>query len=147
MSGLGRDWPPGSAAGAWPDSREGSGPPWYNGLPFPNNADFLKGISKVPLVAPPYTFPIYSNTGFSLLGLANVAASKASEGVNAPSTHAELLKRDIFQPLGLDGSSFVASEENKANLAVSSVFSVESVSNFTIFVRLSRLKVLWFHRI
>lgn len=128
MSGLGRDWPAGPAAGAWPESTTGSGPPWYNGLPFPTNEEFLKGISGFPLVAPPYTFPIYSNTGFSLLGLANVAANKAAEGRKAPSTHADLVKRDIFEPLGLTDSAFVVSEENKGKVVVSSVASVETVS-------------------
>ncbi|THH03569.1 hypothetical protein EW145_g6168 [Phellinidium pouzarii] len=130
MSGLGRDWPPGNAEGVWPESLEGTGPPWYNGLPFPSDEEFMEGIIEYPLVAPPYTFPSYSNTGYSLLGLANVAANKKDEGNNAPATHADLLHRDIFAPLGLNGSSFVSSDANKANAAVASLFSEETDLDF-----------------
>lgn len=127
MSGLGRDWPPGAARGAWPETLDGSGPPPYNGLPLPDREAFMRGISANHLVAPPYTFPSYSNTGYSLLGLANVAANKAIEGEKSPKTHADLLNRDIFTPLRLNGSFFSANEGNKAHIAVASVEPHESV--------------------
>ncbi|KAL5499258.1 hypothetical protein ACEPAH_1776 [Sanghuangporus vaninii] len=130
MSGLGRDWPPGSARGVWPESLNGSGPPGYNGLPFPDHEEFMKGISENHLVSPPYTFPSYSNTGYSLLGLANVAANKAIEGEQAPKTHADLLNRDIFSPLGLNATSFAVNEANKAHVAVASVESYETDIDF-----------------
>ncbi|KAI5116363.1 hypothetical protein M0805_001373 [Coniferiporia weirii] len=125
ISGLGRDWPPGSAVNVWPGSLEGTGPGWYNGLPFPSNEEFMDGIARNCLVAPPYTVPSYSNTGYSLLGLANVAANKLAEGNDAPLTHADLLHRDIFEPLNLVDSSFICSDANKANIAIASVSSVE----------------------
>lgn len=130
MSGLGRDWPPGSAVNAWPGSLEGTGPGWYNGLPFPSNEEFWDGIAQNRLIAPPYTVPSYSNTGYSLLGLANVAANKIVESNGAPLTHADLLHRDIFEPLDLTDSSFVCSDANKANIAIASVSPVEVVRTF-----------------
>lgn len=127
MSGLGRDWPPGDAKGSWPESRGGAGPAWYNGLNFPTREEFLSSIAVNRLVAQPYTLPSYSNTGFSLLGLANVAWNQAKEGEDAPSTHAELLSRDIFVPLELNSSFFVLTEETKSRIAVASVFPEETV--------------------
>ncbi|EGN94876.1 hypothetical protein SERLA73DRAFT_96244 [Serpula lacrymans var. lacrymans S7.3] len=130
MSGLGRDWPPGDSSKAWPKSLDGAGPPHYNGLPFPSHEQFFDAIAHNQLIVPPYTYPIYSNTGFSLLGLANVAASRAFEGGDSPQTHAELLQRDIFDPLGLNGSSFLLTEINQPHVAVASMVTVEADQDF-----------------
>lgn len=132
MSGLGRDWPPGDASDAWPKSLDGSGPPWYNGLPFPTREKLIEGIISNELVTPPYSFPTYSNTGFALLGVANVAANKAKEGEKAPSTHSELLHRDIFAPLGLNSSAFAVSEETKGRVAVASFLPEETVRDIKL---------------
>ncbi|KDQ21841.1 hypothetical protein BOTBODRAFT_169032 [Botryobasidium botryosum FD-172 SS1] len=125
MSGIGADWPPGDAEGKWPKSRDGAGPPPYNGRHDPDIPMLLDAIGQNPFVARPYTFPSYSNSGYSLLGVANVAANQAAEGSDAPSTHAELMHRDIFVPLGLNGSSFIASNTNKNHLVVASVYPGE----------------------
>lgn len=76
---------------------------------------------------PPYSYPVYSNAGIDLLGLANIAANQlASDGDREPKTHEELIKRDIFDPLGLNSSfyHFRAGTSWADRLAVPSV-SVE----------------------
>ncbi|KDQ21842.1 hypothetical protein BOTBODRAFT_169033 [Botryobasidium botryosum FD-172 SS1] len=130
MSGIGRDWPPGSAAGSWPESLDGSGPPPFNGLSFPDRQTLMDGIADNQLLARPYTLPSYSNTGYALLGVANVAAVKASGGSDAPSTHAELMHRDVFLPLGLNDSSFITTSANKERVVVSSFYPEETDQDF-----------------
>lgn len=77
-------------------------------------------LARLPLVNTPYSYPIYSNTGFGLLGLANSGADKSKFPIGARLTHAELLKRDVFQPLGMTSSFFRAPEreELRAHMAV-----------------------------
>ncbi len=66
--------------------------------------DILTALAKKPLVTLPYSFPIYSNTGMDLLGLSNLGAERL---VNKSTiTHNEMVKRDIFEPLGLNGSFY-----------------------------------------
>ena len=81
----------------------------------------LSYLSSFPLASRPNNFPIYSNVGFGLLGLvniiANVQASKNKE--QEPQTHADLLKRDIFDPLGLDSTFFSnPSPDQRGRIAV-----------------------------
>ncbi|KAH7922968.1 beta-lactamase/transpeptidase-like protein [Leucogyrophana mollusca] len=130
MSGLGRDLPPGDASQAWPTSLGGGGPPPENGRPFPTLEDIFKAISANQPVVPPYTYPVYSNTGFQLLGMANVAANRAFEGEDAPSTHAQLIHRDVFGPLGFNGTSFLTTDANKHHVAVASFYSHEVDQDF-----------------
>ncbi|KAJ7099466.1 beta-lactamase/transpeptidase-like protein [Mycena belliarum] len=117
MTGLGRDWPPGNVAN-WPHDLKGAGPPPTNGLPFPQNAALLAAIAENPLIAPPFTWPIYSNTGTGLLGLAFLEADRAARNASIPLSYAALLQRDIFAPLGMHGSHFLASAANKARVVV-----------------------------
>ena len=127
MSGLGRDWPPGSAAN-WPYEVSGGGPPPRNGLPFPTYEDVMGDLPKHHLVSSPWTYPSYSNTGIGILGLALAAASTAADGDDVVITHAELLQRDIFGPMGLNGSHFLATTENRDSVVVSSVLPEVVVS-------------------
>ncbi|KAL5508717.1 hypothetical protein ACEPAG_4802 [Sanghuangporus baumii] len=112
MSGLGRDWPPGTVSG-WPFNLTGGGPPPTNGLPFPSHRALFEAIKKHHLTSLPYNYPAYSNTGTGLLGLALVAANRAAFGHKEPTTFADLLKRDIFDALGMNGSHFLTTETNK----------------------------------
>lgn len=121
MSGIGTDLPPGNARGHWPRSTFGGGPPEYNGLKFPSHQEVFDGIAQSRPVVAPYTYPVYSNTGYSLLGIANVAANIAASGPSGPSTHAELVQKDIFGPLGFNGTSFLVTEENIHNVVVPSL--------------------------
>ncbi|KAI1794468.1 beta-lactamase/transpeptidase-like protein [Ganoderma leucocontextum] len=120
MSGLGRDWPPGSAAN-WPYEVSGGGPPPSNRRAFPTYETLMDDLPRHHLVSYPWTYPSYSNTGVGILGLALAAASSAVDGNDTVITHAELLQRDIFGPLGLNGSHFLATDENKDSIVVSSV--------------------------
>jgi len=107
-TGIGRAIP-GVDLGDWPIE-------WSSALEktrafeFPNHSysKVMEALSKYPLVNPPYQYPVYSNTGINLLGLSNVAANRiASSNASAePQTHKELVKRDIFDPLGLKSSFF-----------------------------------------
>ncbi|KAH9850838.1 beta-lactamase/transpeptidase-like protein, partial [Lenzites betulinus] len=105
----------------WPDSAEGGGPPPVNGKPFPSHQELLDAIAKHHLVSPPSFYPSYSNTGIGVLGLALAAASSAAAGGNASLGYADLMKRDVFGPMGLNGSHFLATEANKHLVVVSSV--------------------------
>lgn len=122
MSGLGRDWPPGTVKN-WPRDLQGGGPPPTNGHPFPSHEALFDAIKIIKLVSPPWSYPAYSNTGTGLLGLslveANRVASKRPE--KEPATYAELLKRDIFDPLGMNDSHFLATEDNKRFVVVPSI--------------------------
>ena len=70
------------------------------------------------MVSSPWAYPQYSNTGFGLLGLALVEAANAAYGTQL--SHAELLKRDIFDPLGLNSTHFLATGANKDRIVVPS---------------------------
>ncbi|EIW81745.1 beta-lactamase transpeptidase-like protein, partial [Coniophora puteana RWD-64-598 SS2] len=121
MSGLGRDWPAGDASGAWPRALVGGGPPPINNLDFPSLEMVLEAISETAPISAPYVYPVYSNTGYSLLGMANVAANRASEGRGAPTSHAGLVERDIFGPLAFNGTSFLPNDDTIQRLVVASV--------------------------
>ncbi|KIM24197.1 hypothetical protein M408DRAFT_27311, partial [Serendipita vermifera MAFF 305830] len=109
-SGIGRDLPYYNFD-EWPNVPENQPP-----RQIPTLDEQLQAIASIPLVAPPGSFPVYSNTGFSVLGEALVAANTKTEGNRV--LYADLLKRDIFGPLAMNGSSFVASPENAAHLAI-----------------------------
>lgn len=120
-SGIGRDMPYYNLD-EWPDIPEN--------LParkWPTFDEQLQSIAHTPLVAPPGSFPVYSNTAFSVLGAALVAAN--TKGGDSTTPYADLVKRDLFTPLGMNGSSFAASAENAALLALPRD-PVEVVSNF-----------------
>ena len=76
--------------------------------PHPTKEEILDLVANSPLINNPNTYTIYSNIGFDLLGLANVAANRQASEFKAtePKSHKELLKRDIFNPLGLHSSFF-----------------------------------------
>ncbi|KZO91613.1 beta-lactamase/transpeptidase-like protein [Calocera viscosa TUFC12733] len=124
MSGIARDLPAGEAVN-WPQDQSGGGPPPINGLPFPTTKAVLASIANTSLIAAPYTVPIYSNTGWSLLGACNVAANRLFGDDPSPSTHWELLKRDVLDPLGFNGTYFLANDENKARIAIGSAVPEE----------------------
>ncbi|KAI0079040.1 beta-lactamase/transpeptidase-like protein [Panus rudis PR-1116 ss-1] len=119
-SGLGRDWPPGTVAG-WPHDMFGVGPPPTNGHPFPSHQDLFDAIARHHLTSPPSAYPAYSNTGTALLGMALAAASSKAAGDETVISYADLIQRDIFDPMGLNGSHFLATEENKHLVVVPSV--------------------------
>jgi CubicO group peptidase (beta-lactamase class C family) len=91
-------------------------PPKLPTLRWPTLEEQLESIAKLPLITPPYAFPVYSNTGFSLLGASLTSAYSHATGNET--TYSELLKRDIFTPLGMNGSSFVVSDQNRDHLAI-----------------------------
>lgn len=121
MSGLGRDWPSGTVVN-WPKDMYGGGPPPTNGLPFPDHASLYKAISNTMLVSPPFSYPAYSNTGTGLLGMALVAANRAASEnpAHEPVDYAALIKRDVFDTMGLNGSHFLMTEANKHLVVVPS---------------------------
>lgn len=130
MSGLTREFPRGNMKN-WPHSLEGTGPPPGNGCPFPTTEQMINGLKKYPLTVPTYSYPIYSNVGMAVLGQVAVSANAAFEAsqniTGPPTTWASLAERDIFNPLGLNGSSFVVTPDNKAHVAVASKDSHEVV--------------------
>ncbi|PIL32219.1 hypothetical protein GSI_05464 [Ganoderma sinense ZZ0214-1] len=119
-SGLGRDWPPGTVT-EWPESLFGGGPPPTNGHPFPSHQALFDAIAKHHLTSPPGSYPAYSNTGTGLLGIVLAAADSKAKGVSPAITYAELLQRDVFGPMGLNGSHFLTTEQNKDLVVVPSL--------------------------
>ncbi|KAF9567042.1 beta-lactamase/transpeptidase-like protein [Agrocybe pediades] len=120
LSGIGRDLPQ-ADFGEWPVDDPVAHMPDLNQTELDRTYEtIIKATSKYPLITAPYNYPVYSNTGFELLGLANVAANLAGakDASKEPQTHKELLKRDIFDPLKLKSSFFrlPASEELRGNL-------------------------------
>jgi CubicO group peptidase (beta-lactamase class C family) len=73
-SEIGRDWPTNSVDG-WPDVPENS-----TVRQWPTRDQQLQAIAESPLIAPPGFLPIHSNTSFSMLGGALVAAASKAEG-------------------------------------------------------------------
>ncbi|EED80978.1 predicted protein [Postia placenta Mad-698-R] len=122
MSGMGRDWPPGTVHN-WPKDMMGGGPPPTNGLPFPDHASLFRAIERYRLTSPPWSYPAYSNTATGLLGIALVAANRAASKHpgQEPAEYAELLQRDIFGPLGMNGSHFLTTDANKHQVVVPSL--------------------------
>jgi CubicO group peptidase (beta-lactamase class C family) len=129
MAGLGREHPDGDATSYWPQELGPNSPPGTNGNPYPSTAELLQAIANRHLIMTPYKFPSYSNTGFALLGAANLAAAVAMEGSDAPHTYDDLVKRDIFDKLGMSDSSFKADDSNRDHLVIPSVASEEVVRN------------------
>ncbi|KIO26859.1 hypothetical protein M407DRAFT_23917 [Tulasnella calospora MUT 4182] len=115
MAGIGRDYPPVTVPG-WPkfDRRKIV----HN---LPNTTEpILEMIKELPLVAPSYTYPIYSNTGFNVLGRAVAAAAGGK-----PEDYADFLHRDIFEPLGLS-SAFNVTEKTAGNVVVPALGSYQT---------------------
>ncbi|KAJ7740566.1 beta-lactamase/transpeptidase-like protein [Mycena metata] len=130
MSGLTREFPRGDMKD-WPHSLEGTGPPPTNGKPFPTTEQVITGLRQYPLTVPTYQYPLYSNVGMALLGQVAVVANRefelksANTTVKSPATWPALAQRDIFDPLGLNGSAFVVTPQNRAHVAVASADSYE----------------------
>jgi CubicO group peptidase (beta-lactamase class C family) len=120
MAGIGRDYP--SDYRDWP---HGLPPAWPPEGGFPTKDKIFKAIAENPLIAPQYSYPIYSNTGYSLLGWCNTVADEKATGT--PISHAEIIQRDILGPFGMNGSSFILSKHNFEQMAFPKI-ALEAVS-------------------
>jgi CubicO group peptidase (beta-lactamase class C family) len=110
-----------------PGSRDRS-----NGTRTCTREDVLRAIATRPLAFEPWTRPLYSNTGFNLLGWAIASAGAKGESlrVQEPDEHMDhmeesvtmedMLKRDVFKPLEMGNTSFWVPLENRDNVAVPS---------------------------
>ncbi|EIN12787.1 beta-lactamase/transpeptidase-like protein [Punctularia strigosozonata HHB-11173 SS5] len=104
MAGLGRDfpttsfpsWPPPS----WPISDDNIT------MPEINRTAILNAVATYPIAIQPYAYPMYSNTGFDLLGMVNAGASRLGEGHKKEKLYRELAKKDVLDALGLNASFF-----------------------------------------
>lgn len=88
-----------------------------NGTTLCTKEDILKGIASRPLAFEPWTRPLYSNTGFNLLGWATAQAQQASLGHSSISLE-ELLDRDVFERIGMNNTSFWVPLDQRNNVAV-----------------------------
>lgn len=86
---------------------------WVNGTA----EQVLTSIGDSPADTGSWTYPIYSNMGFNLLGLVTAAADGGKLG------YEDLLQQDIFGPLGMNSSFFKVPDARVAELAVSSLNS------------------------
>ncbi len=100
-----------------------------NGTKICTREDLLKAIASRPLSFEPWTRPLYSNTGFNLLGWAVAkAASQSSKGLVSQDselsqqakrvTLEDLLSKDVFEPLKMRDSSFWVPMDKRENVAV-----------------------------
>ncbi|KAJ7751289.1 beta-lactamase/transpeptidase-like protein [Mycena maculata] len=118
LSGIGRDYPPIDIGVPWPAplSRGVKAAEERKRMNVNSGAPVLDPVAKYPLVAPQYTFPIYSNTGFDVLGLCNVAANTLATGKQL--TYREQMQQDIFEPLGMNSFYEVPHDSLAARVAV-----------------------------
>ena len=100
-----------------------------NGTRMCSRDDILRAIALRPLSFEPWTRPLYSNTGFNLLGwatahAANRNASRLEFQILEPEiekkgpTLEELLHEDVFGPLGMKDTSFWVPLDKRDNVAV-----------------------------
>ncbi|KAL1743705.1 beta-lactamase/transpeptidase-like protein [Schizophyllum fasciatum] len=118
LSGIGRDYPVQNVPD-WPSEK-----PKESKSGVHSRDELFKTISKLPLVVPQYEYPVYSNVGMNVLGIANVEANKLASNAtdDEPQSHKELIQRDILKPLGFNGSFYgVPDEELAARIAVPKV--------------------------
>lgn len=125
-AGIPRDFPPAQVA-EWPRNMKGVGLPFFAGRSMPSEREVLAALRDYPLTTTPNSPPLYSNTGYALLGMAAVAANAIHEDPYHPVSFPELLNRDIFEPLGLNSSFFDVNDWRSTRMAVSSDFSHEVV--------------------
>lgn len=105
----------------WPHDLVGAGAPPDNELPFSSHEALCAATARHHLTHTPAYRPVYSNTGTALLGMAVVAANKAAFRPDEPTSYAELVKRDILVPLGMNGSHFLVTPLNKHLIVVPSL--------------------------
>jgi hypothetical protein len=99
-----------------------------NGTKLCTRDDVLKAIFSRPLAFEPWTRPLYSNTGFNLLGWAVALAAEhdtaglldivLDENSASSPTLEKLLQKDVFEPLGMNDSSFWVPLDKRNNVAV-----------------------------
>jgi CubicO group peptidase (beta-lactamase class C family) len=100
-----------------------------NGTRICSRDDILRAIALRPLSFEPWTRPLYSNTGFNLLGWATAHAahrnaSRLEFQILEPEiekkgpTLEELLHEDVFGPLGMKDTSFWVPLDKRDNVAV-----------------------------
>ncbi|KAG8967547.1 hypothetical protein FRC03_009800 [Tulasnella sp. 419] len=127
MSGLGTLYPT-KIVNNWPTNQRGT-------QDFTNREDIMDCIKITPLVTTPYSFPIYSSVGITLLGWCNVATEEIAFTRDPThlkvENHALQLERDIFDPLGMYDSYFDVPERKIDRLAVASFSAPEATIDFT----------------
>lgn len=122
LSGLGRDYPPLRISNPTSPISE------WNMTEDEHTVDsILHAVRTHPLVAPQWTYPIYSNTGFNVLGWANLAASQMAAVDDKIQSFSELIKTDIFNPVGMNSSFFSTPPGLEHRLAVSHLDPFEAV--------------------
>lgn len=103
---------------------------WNETQETPTVESVLHAIRSHPLIAPQWTYPVYSNTGFNVLGWANLAASQiaaSAQGVRSVETFSELIKKDIFEPVGMNSSFYSIPPGLENRVAVNHLDPEESV--------------------
>ncbi|EPQ55044.1 beta-lactamase/transpeptidase-like protein [Gloeophyllum trabeum ATCC 11539] len=129
-AGIGGNLPPGNMSD-WPHSLDGANTPPYNGRPFPTPERVLEAQAELSLSTPPHGLPLYSNAGFSILGMVNLAAARRSDEYrDRVSTIEELIERDVFEPLGMNSSGYLAADLGAERVAVSSYASEDADYDF-----------------
>ncbi|KZW04275.1 beta-lactamase/transpeptidase-like protein [Exidia glandulosa HHB12029] len=128
LSGLGRDLPPGNMTD-WPHSLAGLLGPGVSS-PIPTEAQLLQSISSIERAVDPWSLPIYSNTGYDVVGLVVDAADAKLRGV-ARSGYSAVMQRDVFTPLGMTATGFKVTSQNAAKVVVSSVVPAEADTDYT----------------
>ncbi|KAJ7102487.1 beta-lactamase/transpeptidase-like protein [Mycena belliarum] len=117
LSGIGRDYPPSDIPWPAPLPQEIKAADELLGPMQGSWEDLFKAVAKLPLITPQYTFPVYSNTGFDILGYCVAAADALATGES--SDYRATLQRDVFAPLGMNSSFYaIPNKRLAAHMAV-----------------------------
>lgn len=106
---------------SWPNSLNSTTP--GPSLGNTTEDDLLTGVTTVEQPLPMWSWPMYSNFGYALVGLVNMAVA-----TDPPATHLELLERDLFGPLGMNSTGINPDEEQAQRFAVASAYPSIAVS-------------------
>jgi hypothetical protein len=99
-----------------------------NGTRMCTREDIIRAIATRPLAFEPWTRPLYSNTGFNLLGWATAEAAAREDPLNVQipglkgTRHVvpmeDLLHEDVFVPLEMNDTSFWVPLDKRDDVAV-----------------------------
>lgn len=95
-----------------------------NGSRVCSREEILEAISNRSLAFDPWTRPLYSNTGFDLLGWASAEAAKRGKAMSPqenegdPLILEDLLQQDVFDPLEMHDTYFWVPTEKRDKIAV-----------------------------
>ena len=128
LAGIPRDLPPQELRN-WPKNMEGTGLPHYFTKDVPlEEEQIIESVGHYPLSNEPNFEPLYSNTGYALLGMVCRKAESSTTCSRKSDSFTGIIQRDILRPLRMDSSSFEVTPEKKDRVAIASTDNDSMVS-------------------